>query len=63
MDDLLLYKPEESAAGELVEKGREQMYVYEDELAEERMKDNFSYLLRVLLDKIKQKKEVTAGTT
>ena len=33
--------------------------VYEDELAEERMKDNFSYLLRVLLDKIKQKKEVT----
>ena len=35
------------------------MYVYEDELAEERMKDNFSYLLRVLLDKIKQKKEVT----
>ena len=23
------------------------------------MKDNFSYLLRVLLDKIKQKKEVT----
>ena len=59
VDDLLLYKPEESAAGELVEKGREQMYVYEDELAEERMKDNFSYLLRVLLDKIKQKKEVT----
>ena len=40
VDDLLLYKPEESAA-------------------EERMKDNFSYLLRVLLDKIKQKKEVT----
>lgn len=59
VDDLLLYKPEESSAGEPVEKGREQMYVYEDEVAEERMKDNFGYLLRVLLDQLKQKKEVT----
>ena len=35
------------------------MYVYEDEVAEERMKDNFGYLLRVLLDQLKQKKEAT----
>lgn len=59
LDDLLLYKPEESAAGEPVEKGKEQAYVYEDDLAEERMKDNFGYLLRVLFDKLKQKNQVT----
>ena len=59
LDDLLSYKPEETEAGEPVEKGKPQVYVYDDELAEERMKANFGYLLRVLLDKLKQKNEIT----
>ncbi|MGN0204943.1 MAG: hypothetical protein ACI4BB_10395 [Coprococcus sp.] len=59
LDDLLLYKPEETTAGEPVKKEKEQMYVYEDELVEARMKDNFGHLLKVLLDQLKKKGSVT----
>lgn len=59
LDDLLLYKPEEMAAGEPVEKGKEQMYVFEDELVESRMTENFGLLLQVLLDQLLKKGSVT----
>ncbi len=59
LDDLLLYKPEETAAGEPVKKEKEQMYVFEDEVAEERMAANFGCLLKVLLDQLMKKGSVT----
>lgn len=59
LDDLLSYKPEETASGEPVKKEKEQMYVYDDEAAEERMTANFSCLLKVLFDQLLKKGSVT----
>lgn len=59
LEDLLLYKPEETATGEPVKKEKEQMYVYEDELEENRMKSNFGHLLKLLLDQLQKKGSVT----
>jgi hypothetical protein len=54
-----LYKSEETESGEALQDGQEQMYVYEDEIAEARMSDNFDSLLRVLFDQLMKKGNVT----
>ncbi len=55
IDDLLLYKPEEQPEGEIITPDEEQMYVYADEVVEQRVALNYEYLLKVLFDQLKAK--------
>lgn len=55
LDDMLEYKPEEKVMGEVIEKGRERMYVYEDDAAAARISHNFEFLLKVLFDQMVEK--------
>lgn len=55
LDGLLEYKPEEKMMGEAIEKGRERMYVYEDDAAAARISHNFEFLLKVLFDQMLEK--------
>ena len=55
LDDLLDYKPEEQEKGEKVGTGREQMYVYEDDVAEERISSNFDLFLKVLFEQLQSR--------
>ena len=52
LDDMLDYKPDEQEKGEVVGSGREQQYVYEDDVAEERIATNFDIFLKVLFEQL-----------
>lgn len=53
MDNLLTYKPESQETGEKIKTYEEETYIYEDEVEEARIAENYGYLLEELLKKIK----------
>ena len=55
IDDMLSYPPENREMAEKVDTNKEVTeYVYEDELEEKRINDNFAYLVRVLFELLKE---------
>lgn len=59
IDEMLTYRPEKEEAAELVIKKHEEEYVYEDELEEARIVYNFQIIMKILLDMLLEKKELT----
>lgn len=59
IEDLLSYRPEQKEAPEKVVKEPEVDIVFEDELADERFKNNSETLFLILLRLLKEKKEIT----
>lgn len=55
LDNMLDDRPEIQDLKERIEKASERDYVYEDELADARIRGNFDYLLKVLFDQIIEK--------
>lgn len=58
LDNMLDYTPDEKNLHENIEETKEQTYIYEDDLAEARIQDNFDYLLKVLFEQLLEKKRV-----
>lgn len=58
LDNMLDYKTEDKNLHEQIEDTKEQHYVYEDDLAEARIQDNFDYLLKVLFEQLLEKRRV-----
>ncbi len=53
IDKMLTIRPDNEEIGEKINDDQvEEMYVYDDEIEEERIKDNYSYLIQALLDYI-----------
>ena len=58
LDNMLDYKTDDKNLHEQIEDTKEQHYVYEDDLAEARIQDNFDYLLKVLFEQLLEKRRV-----
>lgn len=61
IDEMLTYRPDKEEAPETVKKQEEQMYVYEDEVEDQRIVCNFQTFVKILLDKLLEKEEFTLG--
>ena len=59
LEDLLSCRPEGTETGEAVSEGEEEVYVFEDELEEERIRHNHRMLLKILFDALLQRKSLT----
>jgi hypothetical protein len=59
LDDLLSCRPEETENGEAVSDGAEEVYVFEDDVEEERIRHNHRLLLQILFDLLLQRKTFT----
>ncbi len=59
VDDILSYRPDEKEKAESVSKAEQQQIVFKDEEDEKRMSSNFKTLIRIMLDMLAEKKEIT----
>lgn len=59
MDQLLTYRPDKEETGEKVKQYEEETYIYEDETEEQRIAENYGYLLENLLEFIKERERFT----
>ena len=55
LDDMLTWREEEREMSEKVGEGKEEAYLYEDEIEEERISHNYGLFLRVLFDELLEK--------
>ena len=60
-ENLINLKGENQEETEAVIRGEEEAYVYEDELEEERISNNFEFIVRVLLEKLKKEHTFSLG--
>ena len=59
IDKLLLVRPEKSEEAEKITEAKETMYVYEDEIIEERISNNYHIFIKELLDVLLEEEECT----
>lgn len=60
-ENLINLKGENQEETEAVIRGEEEAYVYEDELEEERISNNFEFIVRVLLEKLQKEHTFSLG--
>lgn len=59
IDDMLSYKPDNQESAELVTSSPEQVFKYEDELVDDRIRANYYFMMHVLFEQLIKKNELT----